>query len=254
MSTLVARVLRAPSWQLTLGAALLVLGFLVAAQLRSEGPRVRYTPQERAPLIETVLSLQREQDALKARILELNQQVRDLQRRGEGSAALVTELNQEIEDARIAAGLVAIEGPGLVLQLTDASGPLPPGANPADALVRSDDIRTLVDELWLAGAEAIAVNGERVTVSTAILDIGGSVLVNAAYLAPPYQIAAVGPAGLYGRLTASVGFVDFVVNRVNAVGLGLSFAEPDRLVVPAYAGTVTLRYARPEPSPSPGGP
>ncbi len=252
MAELVARLRQVPSWQLTLGAALLALGFLVAAQVRSEGPRVRYTSQERAPLIETVLSLQRQQDALKARILELNEQVRELQRRGEGSAALVAELNRRIEAARVAAGLVAVEGPGLVLQITDAAGPLPPGANPSDALVRSDDIRTLVEELWLAGAEAVAVNGERITVSTAILDIGGSVLVNSAYLAPPYQVAAVGPAGLYGRLTASPSFVDFVVNRVDAFGLGLSFAEPERIVIPAYAGTVTLRYARPEPSPSPG--
>lgn len=254
MSGLVARLRATPSWQVTLAAALLVLGFLVAAQLRSEGPRVRYTSQERAPLIETVLSLQRDQDALKARILQLNDQIRELQRRGEGSAALVAELNQEIEAARLAAGLVAVEGPGLVLQLTDTSGPLPPGANPADALVHSDDIRTIVEELWLAGAEAIAVNGERLTVSTAILDIGGSVLVNSAYLAPPYQIAAIGPPGLYNRLTASPSFVAFVVNRIDASGLGLSFAEPDRVVIPAYAGTVTLRYARPEPSPSPGGP
>ncbi|MER3418323.1 MAG: hypothetical protein C4343_04310 [Chloroflexota bacterium] len=253
MRGLAARLRATPSWQVTLAAALLVLGFLVAAQLRSEGPRVRYTSQERAPLIETVLSLQRDQDALKARILQLNEQIRDLQRRGEGSAALVAELNREIEAARLAAGLVAVQGPGLVLQLTDASGPLPPGANPADVLVHSDDIRTLVEELWLAGAEAIAVNGERVTVSTAILDIGGSVLVNSAYLAPPYQIAAIGPPGLYRRLTASPSFVAFVVNRVDAFGLGLSFAEPERVLIPAYAGTVTLRYARPEPSPSPGG-
>ncbi len=253
MSSLGARLRQVPSWQVALGAALLALGFLVAAQLRSEGPRVRYTSQERAPLIETVRSLQRQQDALKARILELNDQIRELQQRGEGSAALVAELNRQIEAARIAAGLVALEGPGLVLQLTDATGPLPPGANPADGLANSDDIRTLVEELWLAGAEAIAINGERVTVSTAILDIGGSVLVNSAYLAPPYQIAAIGPPGLYDRLSVSAGFRDFVVHRVDAFGLGLSFAEPERVVIPAYAGTVTLRYARPEPSPSPGG-
>lgn len=253
MASLGERFRRVPSWQVTLGAALLALGFLVAAQLRSEGPRVRYTSQERAPLIETVLALQRQQDALKARILELNDTIRELQRRGEGSAALVAELNRQIEAARVAAGLVALEGPGLVLQLTDATGPLPPGANPADGLVHGDDIRTLVEELWLAGAEAIAINGERVTVSTAILDIGGSVLVNSAYLTPPYQIAAIGPPGLYDRLSASAGFVDFVVHRADAFGLGLSFAEPERVVVPAYAGTVTLRYARPEPSPSPGG-
>ena len=58
-------------------------------------------------------------------------------------------------------------------------------------------MRTVVEELWLAGAEGVAVNGERVTVATAILDIGGSVLVNSAYLAPPYQVSAIGPTDLY---------------------------------------------------------
>ena len=48
-----ARIRSLPSWQVTLGVALLGLGFLIAAQLASEAPRVRYTTQERTPLIET---------------------------------------------------------------------------------------------------------------------------------------------------------------------------------------------------------
>ena len=51
-----------PSWQVTLGAALLGLGFLIAAQLAAEGPRVRYTTQERSPLVETATQLQQRQD------------------------------------------------------------------------------------------------------------------------------------------------------------------------------------------------
>ena len=55
----------ASTWQLTLGVALFLLGFLVAAQLRSEAPRVRYTTQERPPLVETALGLQSQQEQLK---------------------------------------------------------------------------------------------------------------------------------------------------------------------------------------------
>jgi hypothetical protein len=86
--------------------------------------------------------------------------------------------------------------------------------------------------------------------TAAIVDIGGSVLVNSAYLSPPYQVAAIGPADLYETLAASAGFVDLVRTRVDAYGIRISFAEPETVTVPAYAGSVTLRYARP-PATSP---
>lgn len=243
---MIATRLRAiPSWQLTLGAALLVLGFLIAAQLGAEGPRVRYTTQERAPLLETATELQAQQDDLKARILELRSAIQAVEGEGTGSASLVRELNDALEEARIAAGLIPLTGTGVVLQLDDSQAPVAPGASEADYRVGSRDIRAVVEELWLAGAEAIAINEERVTPTTAIIDVGASLLVNAAYLAPPYQVTALGPADLYDRLTRSSGFIDFVRARAEGYGIQLSFAEPEAVDMPAFAGTVTLRYSRP---------
>lgn len=244
---------RIPSWQVTLGAALLALGFLVAAQLGAEGPRVRYTTQERTPLLETATELQTQQDGLKTRILELREAIQGVEGQSTGSADLVRELNAELEEARIAAGLIALSGSGMVLLLDDSQVPVPPGASDADYLVGSRDIRSVVEELWIAGAEAIAVNGERVTPTTAIIDIGSSLLVNSAYLAPPYQVTAIGPEDLYERLSRSAGFVDFVRARGEGYGIRLSFAEPESVDMPAFAGTVTLRYSRPLASPAAGG-
>jgi uncharacterized protein YlxW (UPF0749 family) len=87
--------------------------------------------------------------------------------------------------------------------------------------------------------------------TTSIIDIGGSLLVNSAYLAPPYQVKAVGPSDLYPQLAASSSWVDFVAGRAGQNGIRLSIAEPGDLVVPAYAGSVTIRYARPPASPTP---
>ncbi|MEX1168924.1 MAG: DUF881 domain-containing protein [Chloroflexota bacterium] len=241
---------RIPSWQVTLGAALLAVGFLVAAQLGAEGPRVRYTTQERAPLLETATELQAQQNALKNRILELREGIQGVEGLSTGSAVLVRQLNAELEKARIAAGLIPLTGTGIVLQLDDSQAPVPPGASAVDYLVGSHDIRTVVEELWIAGAEAIAVNAERVTPTTAIIDIGASLLVNSAYLAPPYQVTAIGPDDLYDRLSRSPGFIDFVRARAEAYGIRLSFAEPESVDMPAFAGTVTLRYSRPLASPA----
>jgi uncharacterized protein YlxW (UPF0749 family) len=248
--TAIRRLKAIPSWQVTLGAALLALGFLIAAQLASEGPRVRYTTQERTPLLETATGLQTKQDDLKNRILDLRAQIQAVEARGAGSADLVRQLNAQLDSARNAAGLIALTGTGIVLQLEDSQDPVPPDGSPSDYLVGSRDIRTLVEELWQVGAEAIAVNGERITPTTAIIDVGSSLLVNSAYLAPPYQITALGPADLYDRLKAAPTFVAFVQSRVDAYGIRLSFAEPESVDVPAFVGTVTLRYSRPLASPT----
>ena len=242
-----ARLRSIPSWQVTLGAALLGLGFLIAAQLAAEGPRVRYTTQERSPLIETATQLQRRQDELKARILQLRDQIQTTEHAGEGSAQLVGELNDQLQEARIAAGLIPLTGTGIVLQLEDSGEPVAPGADAGDYLVGARDLRSVVEELWAAGAEAIAVNGERITPTSAIIDVGPSVLVNAAYLAGPYQVTALGADDLYDRLSASPGFVDLLRTRAQGFGIQVAIAEPEAVDIPAFAGTVTLRYARPEP-------
>lgn len=250
MTFLSERLRAIPSWQVTLFAALLVLGFLVAAQLATEAPRVRYTTQERSPLIETAGTLQQQQDALKVAILDLRQRLQDVERAGTGSAAVVAELNDQLEEARIAAGLIALTGTGIVLQLEDSLEPVGPDANESDYLVNSLDLRVVIEELWTAGAEAIAINGERITPTSAIIDIGPSVLVNSAYLAPPYQVTALGPTDLYGRLSGSPGWVEFIIGRAQTYGIRVQFAEPESVDIPAFIGTVTLRYARPQPTPS----
>ena len=252
VTALGTRIRRIPSWQVTLGAALLALGFLIAAQLASEGPRIRYTSLERTPLVETALDLQAQQEALKQQVLELRTSIQQLEAAGQGGTAVTRDLNDQLQKARIAAGLVAMSGPGVVIRLKDSTLPVPQDGNSRDYLVSGQDVLAVVEELWLAGAEAVAVNGERVTSSTAVVDIGGSVLVNSAYLAPPYDVKAIGPAPMYDTLLAAPGFVDFVRSRAETFGIGVEYAVLDQVDLDAYAGSLNLRYGRVDASPSPG--
>jgi uncharacterized protein YlxW (UPF0749 family) len=243
---------RIPSWQLTLGVALLGLGFLVAAQLRSEVPRSQYSSSELPPLQDTARELQRAQDGLKSQIQDLRLQIQRAEQGAAGNNAAVSALNDDLERARLAAGLTALRGPGVVLRLADSTQPVPPDAAPADYLVSAADLRTVVDQLWEAGAEAISINGERIAISTAMTDIGTSVLVNSSYLQPPYEVSAIGPAAMWNRLTAAAGFVTFLQARVQAVGLNLGLARSDAVDVPAFSGSVNLVHAAPVASPAAG--
>ena len=250
MSLMAARIRAIPSWQITLCLALLALGFLIAAQLAAEGPRIRYTTQERSPLVETALGLQTQQDDLKSRIVALRASIQGIEQQDTGAAATIKDLNTRLEEARIAGGLIPLTGTGIVMKLEDSTQPVPPDGNAADYLVTAADLRTVVAELWRSGAEAIAINGERLTTSSAIIDIGGSVLVNAAYLAGPFQISAIGPTDLFQRLSASAGFQDFVRTRRGSFGIGIAWAVPDSVDMPAFAGSVNLRESRAVPSQS----
>lgn len=237
------RLAGAASWRLTLGVALATLGFLVAAQLQSSAPLVRYTTLERGPLVEAVVDLRRRQEELKRAILEERARISALEASDAGSSTRVRSVNDALEIARRAAGYSPVRGPGLVVRLEDgiAGG----AGDPGSLVVGSRDVRAVVEELWLAGATAIEVNGERVVVSTAFLDVGGSVLANATYLTQPYDVAAVGPAGMYGQLLGSAGFADLLAARGGVGGIRIRHAELPEFRVAAYAGVERLRFGRP---------
>jgi uncharacterized protein YlxW (UPF0749 family) len=223
----------------TLALALLVLGFLVATQFAAEGPRVRYSTEERTPLIETALRLQSQQESLKSVILGVRSHIAELEALDPNAADSLRRLYADLEQARLTAGLIAVQGPGVAFRLEDGT------SGSVDALVSARDVQTLIEELWLAGAEGIAVNGERIVGGSAVIDIGGSILVNSAYLSPPYTVTAIGAPDLYQQLQQSVAFVQFVHGRIEAAGVQLSVAELQQAELPAFAGTVGLRYAQP---------
>jgi uncharacterized protein YlxW (UPF0749 family) len=250
MTTSLERIRAVRGWRVALALSLATLGFLIATQVRTETPRIRYTTLERAPLLETAQGLQTQQEQLQASIVDLRARIAATEKGSQGSDALVQSLTSQLDRARVGGGLVALQGPGLVIQLEDAELPAPSDQNDVDRRVNAGDVRSLVQQLWLAGAEAVAVNGERINGLSGFLDVGDSILANASYLVPPYQVVAIGGTDLYDRLTASVGFAGWVRARVQPYGLRVRYAEIQDAAVPAYAGAVQLRYARPAASPT----
>lgn len=83
-------------------------------------------------------------------------------------------------------GFAGITGDGVRISLDNA-----PYADP-NAQVRDSDLALLVDGLWSAGAEAIAINGQRLTALSAIRNSGPAIEVNSVGIAPPYTVTAIG--------------------------------------------------------------
>lgn len=119
-------------------------------------------------------------------------------------------LRSEIEETKKIAGLTPVEGPGVIVLITDGSRDLSENENPNNVLVHDLDIRSVVDDLRNAGAEAISINNQRVLFNKSrIVCTGPTIKVNDQVFAPPYVIQAIGDK-------------DFLQSAINAPG---SFSE-----------------------------
>ncbi len=87
---------------------------------------------------------------------------------------------------QVATGYTAVTGPGVRIVVQDT----PEGD--VTQMVRDEDLALLVDGLWSAGAEAISINDQRLTVLSAIRNVGPAVHVNSKPVNPPYTVQAIG--------------------------------------------------------------
>jgi uncharacterized protein YlxW (UPF0749 family) len=147
-------------------------------------------------------------------------------------------LARRLATAEIVAGTVAVHGPGLRVVLDDAGGPS------ADNRVLDRDIQSVVNGLWAAGAEAVAVNGERLTAESAVRQAGGTILVNFDPVAAPYVVTAIGdPVDLETAFGAGPAAAR-MRNLAQIYGIRFHYERAADLRLPAASG-VSLRHATP---------
>jgi uncharacterized protein YlxW (UPF0749 family) len=169
----------------------------------------------------------------------LRRRIRELQAsQGRADAEAVPELDR----ARRTMGLLAVAGPGLVVELNDSAEEQSPSGNLNDLVIHSTDVQAVANGLWTAGAEALSVNGERVVATSALLCVGNTLLINGTVHSPPYRFVAIG-RDLRDRFLAHP-LVKRFGDDAERFRLGFSVEERDRVEVPAYQGTTAVKYAK----------
>ncbi|MBN4069937.1 MAG: hypothetical protein COA82_00380 [Alkaliphilus sp.] len=101
-------------------------------------------------------------------------------------------LRSKIEIARIHAGFVDIEGTGVIIVLRDSERDLYKNEDPNNLIVHESDILVLLNELKVAGAEALSVNGQRVLFMTGVKCTGPTITINGFTYGQPFIIKAIG--------------------------------------------------------------
>ncbi|GAA2890464.1 DUF881 domain-containing protein [Streptomyces mexicanus] len=227
---------------LVLAALVVTLG---AAQARVAAPVVA---KERQELIDRIDRETASADKLQGRVDTLRDEVSARQRQalehsgGDAKAELVGILS----------GASAVRGPGVKLVVDDAKEAGTGGSgNPRETSgfsdtgrVRDRDMQRVVNGLWQSGAEAVAINGQRLTALSAIRAAGDAILVDNRPLVPPYTVLAVGDGQRLSRRFQDSADGLYLHALQDDYGIRTAISVESDLRLPA-APSVILRTAQP---------
>lgn len=239
---------RPPGWRgarLAMLATLLVVGLVVAMAYQQVVAEEPTRSQVRADLQQQIRQRQAETESLQARADELREQVARLRDAQLGDPAAVRQLRA----LEAATGLARVTGDGVVVRVADGPPQLDPvtGEQVVDPQARiiDRDLQQIVNALWAAGAEAVAVNGRRLTAVSTIRSASGAILVDRQPMSSPYEVAAIGPKGLAEEFEASAAAA-LMRLLVDEYGIQYQVRAEDDLTLPAAAAP-QLYYATPVP-------
>jgi uncharacterized protein YlxW (UPF0749 family) len=227
-----------PRWPLV-GATVLAATLVVvvaAVQTRASAPAAA---RSRSALVAAVNEQSATVGRLERSLAALTAQQAALRDATLASTTAGAELARRIKADELALGTVAVSGPGLRVTLGDA-----PASGQGRNRVLDRDLQAVTNALWTAGAEAIAVNGQRLTAQSAIRQAGDAILVDFRPLVSPYVVTAVGsPVDLETQFGSSRTAAR-MRSYAQLYGLTFGYARAARLALPA-AADATLHYARP---------
>src|SRR5712691_10974813 len=248
MATLAGRAPRRLGAPLVLIFPALLFGLLVSLHWRTQQERSELTVRYNAPLLDAANSLQNEQNTLKAQLAELRAQFDEIQRGAATQSTASRDLQARIEELSSAAGLTERTGDGVLVALDDAWSTTPGAtSNVEKSICHSTDLTDIVNAAWRGGAQAIAINGERVVGSTSVYCVGSTIMVNGTLMSPPFAIAVIGPQNDLLAAYDDPRELTDIKQRRDVYGLGFRVTRTSALKLPSYGGALNVHYAAPKP-------
>lgn len=208
-------------------------GILISAQLRTLPERVTNPIAPYVSLNETKEELYTEQTQLKDEIKSLQVSIQESQAQAENvvlSKDEITKLNYK----KAQAGLTKLNGPGVIIVLDDSVT----SVATESSIVHAADIRDILNLLWGSGTEAIAINGQRVVVNTAVDCIVNTILLNNVRLATPFQIEAIGNQNLMYDKVTNQKILEDLYKRKRENGVIFDVRKNDDITVPLFDGSL----------------
>lgn len=217
-----------------------ILGLVMAFQFRTTSGVDQGVPYSREQeLITEKRQLERDMDQLREEAADLSAK---LEEAGKGYSEATGALQSELLKIKLYAGLIPVEGPGVEVILDNLPESERPGGNPSLYSIKDDDLLKVINDLRGAGAEAIAVNGQRILATSEVRLAGNHININLTRLSVPFKVVAIGNAT---TLKSSLEIKGGLVEYLSDLGIAVRVESKDKIIVPAFTGGLRFDYAKP---------
>lgn len=221
---------------------LALLAFVVTNLLVMLAPMRKTTISDFAQVVtpSTLEEMMEHQMLLENTLEDMKMQLSDLYSRMDTTISQEDFVRAELEYFKLSSGHLAVQGEGIILLVTDSRDPLKKDQNPNTQLVHDADINILLSELQNAGAEALAVNGERVFFHrTKIICNGPTIRINERVYSQPFMIEAIGDRK---ALQAAIYATDGYTQLLRRSGIFVEANTSILLEIPPFEETLAYEY------------
>lgn len=238
---------RRPSiWTVLVPVVALLAGLLFATSGRTaQGTDLR--AGQTTELSELIRSRNRVVARQGEQLADLQRQVQTLTEQAASRDSDVAAATAAGAEGALSAALVPLTGPGVVITLDDApqrpDGSLPVDARPDDLVIHQSDVQAVVNAVWAAAADGVAIMDRRLIATSAVRCVGNTLLLQGRTYSPPFVVTAIAdPTAVRAQLAVSPQ-VRIFQQAVEAFGLTFEVRERDEVVLPAYDGSLDLEFA-----------
>lgn len=193
-------------------------------------------------LRDSVLKMKEKYDDAYALVEENENIIENLRKQALTSDENSEEIKTNLEQYNLYLGNTEVKGTGIIITVSDADINTGIGDSYL-SIVHDADLLELVNALKNAGAEAISINGERITNTTAITCVGNVVKINGEKIGAPFEIKAIGlTSKLYGSLTMPYGYIELL--KRDGVQVKIEQYDKETIIIPKYDGVYKFEYAQ----------
>ena len=227
--------------QVAIAAVVFIISFVVVLQFKSvtKNSGLSATQLQRAEELQRELVKEKEANVdLNRQLLQANGALETYREEALKNDSGAKAMAEELENAMMLAGLTDVEGQGVTVVLKDSNETAVSAT--ANYIIHDRDLRDIVNELIASGAEAISINGERISGKSAIRCVGPTITINNRYFASPFTIKAIGNPD---TLEAGLNIRDGVVDVMRAFKIDVTITKSNKVQIPKYNGNVTFQYA-----------
>lgn len=232
--------------QISIAIVCALLGFLLAYQFKllNKNNESNIESYNKSDVIAELDSLKKEKEGLQNKNNSLNEELKKLEEAASKEGNVGKEIKNQLDSARMHLGLVDVKGPGVTIKITPKTSIFGSSNDDIGRGITEEELVHIINLLWYSKAEAISINGYRITPQTGIKNSSNYIWIGTAGKVSPKEPIIIKAIGDKARLNVGLDFpgsLDFgALQNYNC-----EVEQSDNLVIDKTTQTIKSDYLKP---------